>query len=120
MVHALEEVVPFDPVLRVPVVRPKQGVDIGRPLERTASQSVRGVDARVVHGVGRGEDQRRAAPNTEVIRLDEEPVLKTGAATIGRCGFKSHGFRCTTKHDGLIVQQEDTGVACRRSGCNSR
>ncbi len=29
---------------------------------------------------------------TEVIRLDEEPVLKTGGRT-ATCGFESHGFR---------------------------
>ena len=38
---------------------------------------------------GRSEQTARGG---EVIRPDEEPVLKTGAAN-HRCGFESHGFR---------------------------
>lgn len=30
---------------------------------------------------------------TEVIRPDEEPVLKTGGGFEAACGFESHGFR---------------------------
>ena len=30
---------------------------------------------------------------TEVIRPDEEPVLKTGSPPQADCGFESHGFR---------------------------
>ena len=46
---------------------------------------------------------------TEVIRPDEEPVLKTGGGGAA-CEFESHGFRLTR---GLMVQQEDTGLTRR-------
>ena len=85
---------------------------------------------------------------TEVIRLDEDPVLKTGGDKVA-CGFESHGFRLRTfwifdwrfliergrpglcmqsaitdqksaMTSGLMVQQEDACVASKRSGCDSR
>ena len=43
---------------------------------------------------------RNFAIDTEVIRPDEEPVLKTGGGRAA-CGFESHGFRFL----GLMVQQ---------------
>jgi hypothetical protein len=35
---------------------------------------------------------------TEVIRPDEEPVLKTGGGLYAACGFESHGFRSRNKN----------------------
>ena len=55
---------------------------------------------------------------TEVIRTGEEPAWKAGGGKHAACGFEPHGFRL--KEHGVVVQQEDTGSAIQRSGCNSR
>jgi hypothetical protein len=50
--------------------------------------------------------------------LDEEPVLKTG---VRRGGLWVRVPRLPPRlNHGLIVQQEDAGLACRKSGRNSR
>ena len=54
---------------------------------------------------------------TEVIRQDEEPVLKTGG---GASRLRVRVSRLPLTTHGLIVQQEDIGFARRRFGCNSR
>ena len=41
-----------------------------------------------------GASARTASQNKEAIRLDEEPVLKTGGCRNVACEFESHGFRC--------------------------
>ena len=48
---------------------------------------------------------------TEVIRLDEEPVLKTGGGHAA-CGFESHGFR----HAGTKIRVRSRWVHFMKHG----
>ena len=54
----------------------------------------------------------RPSPELEVIRLDEEPVLKTGDVRKGVCGFESHGFRSQSADDACRARSEKTTRSC--------
>ena len=54
---------------------------------------------------------------TEGIRLDEGPVLKTGGDL---ASLVSSSLTPSALEAGLMVQQEDTCPAGKRFGCNSR
>ncbi len=49
---------------------------------------------------------RKRSLFTEVIRPDEEPVLKTGGGFEAACGFESHGFRSRNKNRSTKLTSE--------------
>jgi hypothetical protein len=62
-----------------------------------------------------GSSPASAASPTEVIRPDEEPVLKTGGGQQPLVGSSP-----TASAFGVMVQQDDASFARWKSGCDSR